>query len=68
MGGAWYLQWYIVGLVGGVLLPWLIFTKTLLNGFARGFRKGLEAWLGMCWFSVFIMLAAMLVLHLAMAL
>jgi hypothetical protein len=57
-----------LGVAGGLPLPWLIFTRTLLRSFARGFRKGLQAWLGMCWFSMFFVLAAMLMLHLAMAL
>jgi hypothetical protein len=60
------MEWYVWGAVGGLLLPWLVFTKTLVRSFARGHRNGLETWLGMSWFSVPLMLGTAFVVHLVM--
>ena len=57
----WYVQWFVSGAVAGLLLPWLIYTRMLLSSFRRGLRTGLETWLGLCWYSVFVVLATMFV-------
>jgi hypothetical protein len=58
-----YVEWFVLGVVAGLLLPWLIHTSMLLSAFRRGLRAGLETWLGLCWYSVFVVLATMFVVR-----
>lgn len=60
----WYMQWWVWGIAGGIIAPWILLTKSLRAGFEEGAQKGLGAWLGMCWITIPLMLAFMYVAQL----
>ena len=53
----WYMQWYVWGLIGGIIAPWLVFTRQLRAAFEGGTQRGLVVWSGVCLFTVPAMLA-----------
>lgn len=60
----WYMQWWVWGIAGGVVAPWLTFSKSLKVTFEeKGFLDGLGAWLGMCTLTVPVVLGIVFVFH-----
>jgi hypothetical protein len=59
----WYMQWWVWGIVGGVITPWILFPKSMRAGFEVGAQQGFGAWSGACWITVPVMLGLMYVAH-----
>jgi hypothetical protein len=54
------MTWYWIAIIAGLILPWLIFGKTIRVGFEeRGLLSGLGTWAGMATLTVPIMLLIM---------
>ena len=58
------VEWYIWGLLAGLMVPWMTTGRLLREGFRTSFEAGLGAWCGASFIAVPMMEAIMLGLHL----
>jgi hypothetical protein len=49
------MQWYIWGMLAGLMVPWITIGKLMRASFATGFQAGLGAWLGASLIAVPVM-------------
>ncbi len=58
------MKWYWIGLIAGVLAPWLVFRRELADAFRSGGPvRGFGMWTGMLWVHVPIFLLIMWAVH-----
>lgn len=45
--------WFWVGLITGIVAPWVILPRSILIAFKeKGVMGGIAAWFGMCWLTI----------------
>lgn len=57
-------EWYVWGLLFGLMMPWMTVGRLLREGFETSFEAGLGAWLGASLIAVPVMEAIMFGFHL----
>ena len=56
--------WLWIGLLAGVVTPWVIMPRSILVGFPeKGVSGGIAVWFGMCWLTVPFMLLVNWIAH-----
>jgi hypothetical protein len=53
------MQWYILGMLAGLTVPWITIGKLIRASFETSFQAGLGAWLGASFITVPVMEAIM---------
>jgi hypothetical protein len=47
------MQWYVWGMLAGLVMPWITIGKLIREGFETSFEAGLGAWFGALLWSPF---------------
>jgi hypothetical protein len=58
------MQWYVWGMLAGLVVPWITIGKLIGEGFETSFEAGLGAWFGASFVAVPVMEAIMFGFHL----
>jgi hypothetical protein len=58
------MEWYVCGLLAGLMVPWITVGQLIREGFETSFQAGLGAWLGASFIAVPVMEAIIFGVHL----